>query len=742
MESWPDLYILILFGFIAGFTLGAWVIYALFKLRILKPGKHPRHEWPYAARRATRAGERGNVFFVMFGAVALVGAVGAASMTVLKGPVRAMSEVTNRTVAENSMIATGRLAVLAASQSQANGGNCDGDPYVEPVPYHDAGGGQTAAGGGHLPPAIGAALSDPWQTPYSYCAWDHGSETLEESCEAPPGVSNRLAGIDGDTHAVLAVISAGSDRQFQTRCLSLAEADDAGNGNGVLDGDERLLVKPPGSDDIVMSYTYAEATTAGGGLWTTKSGETGTATIDKDLEVMDDTGTSVVFGLDRSQGVAEFLAIKTDNIYARTTPNGTVAVHDLLRVKGYDDLAAPAAGGGGGGSVSWAGITGKPAGFADGTDDGITTETDPKIGTLTSGRWCKTDGTQVICDQNAPAGGSGDGVPSGAVMAFNLQSCPPGWAEYVEAYGRFVRGIDRSGNTIDPEGERVAGHLQDDAFASHKHTSPHPTNAGGNDLFGEGPVLFGAEYEPGNDADGDERRNYTSPEGGAETRPKNVALLFCQKLDPNDDTPAAFDFTDQTGAAASSTVLSSIARIEGIAVAIAVAVSGDGSPELRICDDAACAAVDHDWATTGSVDNGQYLQLRLSTGPTPATAHTVTVSAGSADADWTVTTQAACGGAEVGGSCWYYGADGASCADTCSTRGGYDEATRTFAGSDGSDANCDAVLDAIGAPSATLGTFALAHGCSFFNGQRRRYSAPTTAEAATAGIRRACACNE
>ena len=36
-------------------------------------------------------------------------------------------------------------------------------------------------------------------------------------------------------------------------------------------------------------------------------------------------------------------------------------------------------------------------------------------------------------------------IPSGAVMAFNQNSCPFGWLEYKAAYGRFIRGIDKSG---------------------------------------------------------------------------------------------------------------------------------------------------------------------------------------------------------------------------------------------------------------------------------------------------------
>jgi hypothetical protein len=60
-----------------------------------------------------------------------------------------------------------------------------------------------------------------------------------------------------------------------------------------------------------------------------------------------------------------------------------------------------------GGSPGWASITGVPAGFADGTDDGLTAESDPQVGTLTASKWCAANagGTAVDCTQNAPSSG-------------------------------------------------------------------------------------------------------------------------------------------------------------------------------------------------------------------------------------------------------------------------------------------------------------------------------------------------
>ena len=284
----------------------------------------------------SRRNERGNVFFTMFGAVALVGAVGAASMQVMKGPVRAMSEVTKRTVAENNMIASTKLAVMAAT-NQAGGGDCDGDMIVEPIPAEDPAGLAAPSGGGLLPATIGASLQDPWSTRYALCAWDHGANNGR--CGGQAGL---IAGGPTEDQYVLAVISAGPDRQFQTSCNAWVDA------NTDNQPDVPLLVKPVGSDDLVLGYTYAEANSAGGGLWVLKSGDPDKATIVKDLEVRTADDSQVAFALDRSTGEAEFLALKTDSIYARTSPNGHVAMQDPLRIKTIIGLAAPPSSGGGG----------------------------------------------------------------------------------------------------------------------------------------------------------------------------------------------------------------------------------------------------------------------------------------------------------------------------------------------------------------------------------------------------------
>lgn len=109
---------------------------------------------------------------------------------------------------------------------------------------------------------------------------------------------------------------------------------------------------------------------------------------------------------------------------------------------------------------------------------------------------------------------------SGAVVAFNLTECPGGWSEYVKAYGRFIRGIDNSDSPIDPDGKRNIGHTQEDMLASHEHKVQVAYGAGGH------PAAWSMTHN--NPTSGHEYSKMAK-EGGKETRPKNVSLLYCVK---------------------------------------------------------------------------------------------------------------------------------------------------------------------------------------------------------------------
>lgn len=112
-------------------------------------------------------------------------------------------------------------------------------------------------------------------------------------------------------------------------------------------------------------------------------------------------------------------------------------------------------------------------------------------------------------------------MPSGAIVAFDLTDCPNGWSEYALAYGRFIRGIDRSGAKIDPDGERARGNVQEDALQSHIHTRRY--RIGGNTAGGGRNMEDNAANDTFRTGPPEEARTST------ETRPKNVALLYCKK---------------------------------------------------------------------------------------------------------------------------------------------------------------------------------------------------------------------
>lgn len=161
--------------------------------------------------------------------------------------------------------------------------------------------------------------------------------------------------------------------------------------------------------------------------------------------------------------------------------------------------------------------------------------------------------TMKFCDGTnwvSLGGGGGDSIPTGAVMAFDLASCPTGWTEYTASRGRFLRGID-NGAGNDPAGTRAPGNVQADELGSHLHSVDPPstaTNSAGahtHNIIGGGGTSAGttrlraqASSTPTNmatESAGAHTHTVNIPAfnsaatGGAETRPKNVAVLFCRK---------------------------------------------------------------------------------------------------------------------------------------------------------------------------------------------------------------------
>ena len=188
-----------------------------------------------------RRHEHGNVFAMIFGAVALVGVLGAVASHTLVGPVTTGSNVTKRNQAAADMLNAASVLVTAAGTADD-----DHDGLTEPRPYRTTTG-KAPVGGGLLPQDLGLSLTDPYGTEYGLCVWDHG--TVTNSAGRLPGDNTASAA----TQTVLAIISAGPDGAFETVCNAYA----GGPVSPVAAG-----------DDKVQAYSYSMAAANGGGLWT------------------------------------------------------------------------------------------------------------------------------------------------------------------------------------------------------------------------------------------------------------------------------------------------------------------------------------------------------------------------------------------------------------------------------------------------------------------------------------------
>ena len=246
--------------------------------------------------------ESGNIFAMLFAAVVMTGVLGVVGMQTVSGPITTITKVTQKNMIDTDLMTNARVVILDAGLRPA-GGDGDADNYVEPAPFrNDASCTKNPLNGGCLPSDIGAVLTDPFGTHYGYCVWDHGAVDTS---------ANRLQGKDDTSAAVIAVISAGADKTFQTECYPF----DGGANEGLVDDTT--------SDDSVRIYTYDTAVAGANGLWQVKDGDPTVAQIAKNLEV-GDVGAGTGFSFDTTTGEGDFPRIKTDIIQAKTGQNADV----------------------------------------------------------------------------------------------------------------------------------------------------------------------------------------------------------------------------------------------------------------------------------------------------------------------------------------------------------------------------------------------------------------------------------
>lgn len=98
-----------------------------------------------------------------------------------------------------------------------------------------------------------------------------------------------------------------------------------------------------------------------------------------------------------------------------------------------------------------------------------------------------------------------------------------------------------------------------------------------------------------------------------------------------DTTPNAFSFANLTDQAVSTTVMSDVLTVAGFDGPLTVSISGQGSPQIQIAAGS--------WVSSGSINPGQTLRARLTTSSSWSTAQAATVTAGTYNTGWSVTTR-------------------------------------------------------------------------------------------------------
>lgn len=83
------------------------------------------------------------------------------------------------------------------------------------------------------------------------------------------------------------------------------------------------------------------------------------------------------------------------------------------------------------------------------------------------------DGKVLTSDLNGVASWQETEVPSGAVMFFNLASCPSGWSELTDARGRYLVGLPSGGTLAGTKGTAL-NNLENRAVGKHSHVVSDP----------------------------------------------------------------------------------------------------------------------------------------------------------------------------------------------------------------------------------------------------------------------------
>lgn len=198
--------------------------------------------------------------------------------------------------------------------------------------------------------------------------------------------------------------------------------------------------------------------------------------------------------------------------------------------KGDACLSADVACVGAKGDTGATGATG-PQGFEG--DEGETGPTGATGAQGPRGDACLSTVPECVGPKGEP-GTNGTGTPAGAVMNFNLRTCPDGWSEFAAAQGRYVVGLRPGGTLAGVQGTALSD-LESRAVGRHAHNvyGQYSVPTFGSQDIGQGGVnqrpfpfygFFDGGYQTASLFNG-----YTDSAGVDGTNAPYIQLLSCQK---------------------------------------------------------------------------------------------------------------------------------------------------------------------------------------------------------------------
>ncbi len=245
--------------------------------------------------------QSGSVFTVLLAGVAMAGALSVVVYQIMSGPMASMVRVGNKTMTKTQLHSVSNIMIMDALNQPASG-DCDADGSVEPREWRETTN-DKPINGGLIPNTVGAPLNDPWNSEYGYCVWDTGAlnnpaagvGTCNVDAKRLKGSPNTSAG-NADTQYVVAIVSAGPNRRFETTC------------NAYVDEATGLLTEA--GDDVIQKFTYAEASSATSALWKVKENDPDVTISKKDVEVgTGDVATTTT--IEGSSGLIRATALTT-----------------------------------------------------------------------------------------------------------------------------------------------------------------------------------------------------------------------------------------------------------------------------------------------------------------------------------------------------------------------------------------------------------------------------------------------